>query len=351
MALATTTVAGDIQLAGDLAGNNNGASPALTNTSVTPGQYIVAGVTVDSKGRLTAAADSTAAQVMSIVPNASTTAKGAVQITANTGLTISGGNLSATVASPTVTGSVKVGAGLTVQGDGTLAVNTSVAATPTVPGNIIVGNGLTVTTGNVTLKPATTTTLGGVIVGTGLAVATDGTLSASLATPATPGIVKVGAGLAVAGGIVSLDTPLATNTSYGIVKSGNTANITITTGNIDVGSNVALRNVANVFTQNQRVPVNVLQAAPTVTPDFQLANTFTLTLNQTITLANPANNAAGSYVIIIKQDASGSRALSFDTSYVFTSGTTINQLANGVSIIRVVSDVTTNYCSIAFGFA
>ena len=91
MANATQTIAGDVQLAGDLGGNNNAASPALTNTAVVPGTYTVANFTVDSKGRITSAANTSVEQISAILPIATTTSKGVVQI--GSGLSVTDGLL------------------------------------------------------------------------------------------------------------------------------------------------------------------------------------------------------------------------------------------------------------------
>lgn len=64
---ATASVKGGIKLAGDLAGT--AASPVLANTAVTAGNYKSANVTVDAKGRITAASQGVCGFTLTVVPS------------------------------------------------------------------------------------------------------------------------------------------------------------------------------------------------------------------------------------------------------------------------------------------
>jgi hypothetical protein len=97
----------------------------------------------------------------------------------------------------------------------------------------------------------------------------------------------------------------------------------------DVGSTVqaydadtAKTDVAQSFTAAQRGAISALTDGATITPDFAVANNFSVTLGGNRTLANPSNLTAGqSGSIFITQDGTGSRTLAYGSFYDFIGGT------------------------------
>jgi hypothetical protein len=111
---------------------------------------------------------------------------------------------------------------------------------------------------------------------------------------------------------------------------------------------------AQSFTAAQRGAVSALTDGATITPNFALANNFSVTLGGNRTLANPSNQTAGqSGAITITQDGTGSRTLAYGSNWKFSNGTapTLTTTANAVDILvyfvesasritaRLISDV------------
>ena len=110
-------------------------------------------------------------------------------------------------------------------------------------------------------------------------------------------------------------------------------------------ANNAVTNVAQSFTAAQRGSVSALTDGATITPDFAVANNFSVTLGGNRTLANPTNLVAGqSGVIKLTQDATGGRTLAFGSYWDFAAGTapTLTTTANAVDILAYYVDSTTN---------
>ena len=84
----------------------------------------------------------------------------------------------------------------------------------------------------------------------------------------------------------------------------------------------AKTDVTQSFTAAQRGSITALTDGATITPDFAVANNFSVTLGGNRTLANPSNLTAGqSGCIWITQDGTGSRTLAYGSQWDFTGGT------------------------------
>jgi len=480
MALATNTTTGEIKLAGDLAGSNDGNAPELTNTAVTPGEYTVAKVTVDSKGRITNAINSTSNEITGLIDPATVSSTGVVQVGSNlyiTGSTTSGNILitfSPVISAGTdATGlttdacatysidiSVDDATAVTVEFDGaghqtiqdildTLngvsglvaaldtghiritsdstgntsnisltndsifncvtnfsSIGASVRgispcelyakdATDSIAGVIQAGSGVTIVAGVLSvdtgaINVATDTTLGVVIVPTSgnLDVDGSGNISVPLATSSALGVVKVdtSGGLAIAGdgtlsyttsplaaattttlgGVIvpvsshlsidgsgNLSMTLADSNTLGVVKSADVANITITSGDIDVGTNIGQKDTTGTWTKSQNVQSVALTSGTTVVVDASLSNSFTLDLAHNLTINNPVNLVAGGfYTYFVTQDASTFYTVSFGTNYKFKSGSdnSVGDELSKTDVVTCISDGTSMYCSVAKGF-
>jgi hypothetical protein len=105
----------------------------------------------------------------------------------------------------------------------------------------------------------------------------------------------------------------------------------------------ALLKTGGTLTGPARSQMVALIDGPTITPDFNAGNVFSLTLAGNRTLANPsnvpANHQGGS--IIVRQDATGNRTLSFGSTWKFPQGAapSLSTTANRVDrlIYNVVS--------------
>lgn len=113
-------------------------------------------------------------------------------------------------------------------------------------------------------------------------------------------------------------TPDGNETTLAIVDPTSDRTITLP----DATGTVSLLGLAQTFTAGQRGAISALTDGATITPDFSVANNFSLTLGGNRTLANPSNLTAGqSGAIFIGQDGSGGRALAFGSYWDFVGGT------------------------------
>jgi hypothetical protein len=101
----------------------------------------------------------------------------------------------------------------------------------------------------------------------------------------------------------------------------------------------------STFSAATRGTVSALTDAATITPDFAVANNFSLTIGGNRTLANPTNLAAGqSGAIVITQDSTGGRTLAYGSYWKWSGGTvpTLTTTASAVDVIVYYTNSTTS---------
>ena len=126
-----------------------------------------------------------------------------------------------------------------------------------------------------------------------------------------------------------------------------------------IGTNVqaydaatAKTNVAQSFSAAQRGTVSALTDGATITPDFAVANNFSVTLGGNRTLANPSNITAGqSGIIVVTQDGTGSRTLAFGSYWKFAGGTapTLTTTASAVDVLAYYVESSTRITARVIG--
>lgn len=251
------------------------------------------------------------------IPTASASEKGLFRF--NSSFTYASNTYSyPTVATASSVGLVKIGTGFVMDEDGTLNRGAGIAST-IAKGIVQVpsANGLSVTGGVLTWAP-------------------------SDATAAVKGVVQVGSSMTVSGGTVSMANASGTTTK-GIVGV-TSQNFTITNGMIDLGPNVVRRSSVNVYTKAQVTAKVNLTYSASQTIDFSLGQVFDLTLTGNVTLNTPTNMVnGGRHILILRQDATGSRTVTFSSDWQFVDSATVNatvartigNIPNSISILNI----------------
>ena len=156
---------------------------------------------------------------------------------------------------------------------------------------------------------------------------------------------------------VALQAPatVSSNVTFTLPSADGTANQALKTdasGNLGFASYLLLSETTNgqSLTGGVRGSITALTDGATITPDFDDNNNFSVTLGGNRTLANPSNITAGqSGVIVVTQDGTGSRTLSFGSNFKFAGGTapTLTTTASAVDVIAYFCESTSRITATA----
>lgn len=153
-----------------------------------------------------------------------------------------------------------------------------------------------------------------------------------------------------------------TNGSGAAASAANTGRFRYTTTgqkaqlskNTGAYEDIATLATAQTFTKSQNVAAVALTDAVNIATDASLGNTFTVTLTDNRTLANPTNLVAGGiYNWIVSQDAVGGRTLAYGALFKWSGGAApvITATANAKSSITAIYDGTALLATFTLDYA
>jgi uncharacterized Zn ribbon protein len=349
-----------------LIGNSTGNT--LTKATLTAGAGVTI---TNGNGSITIAAAGSGGTVTGVTGTAPIASSGgtapdiSLSLKANGGLVTETNALAVDLGASSITGTLGVadgGTGQTTYTDGQLLIGNSTGNTLT-KATLSAGTGITITNGSGSISVAGTAASTSVA---GVVQLTDSTSSTSTTTAATPNSVKsaydlANAALPKAGGTLTGDVTLnaqsdlrfadadssnwvafqapatvASNITWTLPSADGTASQVLSTNGSGTLSwttpaSGAGLDTAQTWTKGQRGEITALTDGATITPDFSDSNNYSVTLGGNRTLANPTNLVAGqSGCIWITQDGTGSRTLAYGSYWDFTGGTapTLTTTAN-----------------------
>lgn len=263
------------------------------------------------------------------IPNASSSVPGVARGDATFGH--SSGVLSqATIATGSVLGLVKAGSGTSVDGSGLLSVASANDATTSTKGTVRVAAG----------DPILSIS-GGVVSSTG-----------TLATTGAVGLARPGTNIAFDSGTATISIPVSNpgTSTVGIASTSSTW-LTLVNGALDLSSSILQASNQNTYTKAQISALVSANISGTYFIDFSQSNVFALTLTGGVSLM-PSNFAeGGQYIVIVKQNSSGSNTLTYSSDFKFAGSPLISTTPNSVSLITINVVDSKLFCQVERNFS
>ena len=260
------------------------------------------------------------------------------------------------IAGGTITGELLIGTTGSLRFEGSVAdanetqiavANPTADRTVTIPdqsGNFLISGNASIVDADISASAAiafsklAALNSGNILVGNGSNVAASVAVSGDI-TLSNAGVAAIASGVIVDADISASAeiavSKLADGAARQLLQTAANGTDVEWTSNVDVPGTLDVTGIGT-FDAATRGAISTLSYSATVTPDFAVANQFTLTLTGNATLANPSNLTAGqSGVIYLVQDGTGSRTLAFGSQYDFEGGTapTLSTAASSVDVL------------------
>ena len=197
----------------------------------------------------------------------------------------------------------------------------------------------------------TSNTLAGVVTGDGTVtnakVASNAAIAFSKLASLTSGNILVGNASNQAASVALSGDATISNTGVlaiaaGAVVTADLANSAVTSAKVDT-TQVAVLGTAQEYTRTHNFNATTLTDGATINWDLSQNQVAVVTLGGGRTLANPTNKVDGAvYILVVKQDGTGGRTLSYGTDYKFAGGQapTLTTTASKADILTFVCDGT-----------
>lgn len=206
-----------------------------------------------------------------------------------------------------------------------------------------------VTTGNLAVFTDTSGTVGNG--GAPAAVATSGAYNDLTGKPSLAAVATTGA-------YNDLTGKPTLGTAAALTAGGASGAATLDSGGTltpaQLPANVARLDAVQAFSKQHNTAGGALTDGASIAWNLDDAQTASVTLGGNRTLANPTNMAArGTYLLIVKQDATGGRTLAYGSAFKWPGGLApvLSTAANAVDILSFVSDGTSMFGVAQYAFA